>query len=84
MDERLIKEIEKDIAINKRCLQEKNLFPATVKLIEMWLNYDYKLLKLADSLYVELEDMEYHLKQAKKEMEEYREYVEEHYVWKWD
>lgn len=38
--------IKRDLQINKRCLKEDNLFPSTETMLNLWINYDKKLLGL--------------------------------------
>ena len=43
-----IKEIiKRDIQINKRCIKENNIHPYVESLLNMWINYDKKLLVLS-------------------------------------
>ena len=37
--EELIIKIEHDISVNKRCLEESNLHPFTVELLELWIKF---------------------------------------------
>ena len=43
----LLNKILLDIEINKRCIEEETT-PALKKLLELWLEYDYELLKLLE------------------------------------
>lgn len=44
--EELIIKIEHDISVNKRCLEESNLHPFTVELLELWIKFDEELLEI--------------------------------------
>lgn len=42
----LIIKLEHDIKVNERCLEERNLHPFTVELIELWIKFDEELLEI--------------------------------------
>ena len=44
--EELIIKIENDIKVNQRCLQEKDIHPFIVGLLELWIKYDEELLEI--------------------------------------
>lgn len=44
--EDLIIKVETDIEVNKRCLEENNIHPYVIELLELWIKYDAELLAI--------------------------------------